>query len=277
MKPAAFDYERVDTEAEAVERLAQTGSDARLLAGGLSLMAMLNMRLLSPELILDISRIAQLQSIGLTRGGTYLEVGAGVTQAALAQWPGLANHCPLLALALPFVGHYQTRSRGTVGGSLCHADPSSELPLCLATLRAEVLLSSNSGQRTRAAAAFQTGMLSTAVQSDELLSRVHWPVAADGVGYGFNEVALRHGDFAIVAIAACVSAQGTVLGVGGVADRPVVIELPALTDSDLEDALNDVAWRLPADSDQHASARYRRELVRRIGKRTIEEARAWGA
>ena len=272
MKPAAFDYLRPDSAAEALECLAQRGDEARVMAGGQSLMPMLNMRLLKPEIIVDIGMLPELDTIGVERG--MLEIGAATTQASLQKWPELATHSPLLEMVMPHVGHFQTRNRGTVCGSLCHADPSSELPLCLAALNGEVRLASTAGTRTLSAAEFQTGMLSTAKRADEILLAARFPVARAGEAYAFNEFTRRHGDFAIVAAAAVVGEAGIRLAIGGVADRPGILALDAAEIDALDDALNEFAWELGGFDDIHASARYRRELVRRLGKRTIEEARA---
>ena len=272
MKPAAFDYLRPDSVAEALECLAQRGDDARVMAGGQSLMPMLNMRLLKPAIIVDIGMLPELDTIRVDRG--MLEVGAATTQASLEVWPELPTRSPLLKMVIPHVGHFQTRNRGTVCGSLCHADPSSELPLCLAALDGQVRLASTAGTRTLTATEFQTGMLSTAKRADEILLAARFPVARADGAYAFNEFTRRHGDFAIVAAAAVVGEAGTRLAIGGVADRPRVLALDAAENDALDDALNEFAWELGGFDDIHASARYRRELVRRLGKRTIEEARA---
>ena len=272
MKPAEFDYLRAESADEALDALGRHGEEARVLAGGQSLMAMLNMRLTGQQLLVDIGRIEAWRYV--RADGAMIEVGAGTTQAELLAWPGLANTVPLVAKALPHVGHLQTRSRGTVCGSLCHADPSSELPLCLAVLGGEVVLKSAKATRTLGAGDFQTGMLSTARKPDEIAVAARFPVAEAGTGYAFAEVTRRHGDFAIVAVAATVRGPRVRLGVGGVADRPMVGEWTGLGEAGLADALNGLAWEMGGFDDIHATARYRRELVRRIGARVIEEARA---
>ena len=270
MKPAPFDYLRADDEEEALEALAEAGDDARLLAGGQTLMPMLNMRLVEPAVLIDISRLPGRGEI--SDDGAVIEVGAAATQADLEAWPPLARRSPLLAAALPLLGHVQTRSRGTVCGSIAFADPSAELPLCLATLGGEVVLRSRTCTRSLPAAEFQTGMLSTACRWDEMVAAVRFPTAEPGAGYAFTEFARRHGDFAIVAIAAIARANGVRVGVGGVAEQPIVREWPRLDGSALDDALNALAWSLDAADDAQASARYRRELVRGLGKRTVREA-----
>ena len=273
MKPREFDYVRAETVDEALSELSEYGEDAKILAGGQSLVAMMNFRLMEPKILVDIAGIDSLSYIRAENG--VVEVGAATTQAELQAWDGLADRAPLLHAALPHIGHFQTRNRGTVCGSLAHADPSSELPLCLATLGGEVVLRSSRGQRTVAADAFQTGMLSTARRPDEMVAAARYPLRRPGAGYAFREVARRRGDFAIVAVAASVSDGAIRLGVGGVADRPTVGEWGPLAGDDLDDALNAFAWELGGYDDIHATAKYRRKLVRHLGRRVIEEAISW--
>jgi 2-furoyl-CoA dehydrogenase FAD binding subunit len=268
MKPAPFDYVRVDSVDEAAAILADLGDEARVLAGGQSLMAILNMRLAQPGTLVDIHRATDLAGFRIEDG--RLVVRAAVTQAAFGRHPELAQSLPLVAQALPHIGHWQTRNRGTVCGSIAHADPSAELPLCLATLGGDVVLRAASGRRTLGAAEFFAGMLQTARAPTELVEEVRFPVARPGERQAFTEIAMRHGDFAIVALAAVVDSAGIRLGVGGVADRPHVACWPRLAGAALDDALNELAWALGARDDHHASAAYRRHAVRTLGKRLIE-------
>ena len=270
MKPPRFDYVRAASVDEAVEVLAEHGDDARVLAGGQSLVAMLNMRLLAPEVLVDISRVPELAAI--THAGDAVEIGAAVTQAALQRAGALATHLPLVARALPFVGHYQTRARGTVCGSIAHADPSSELPLCLAALDGEVVLRSARGLRTMTAADFQRDVLTTACEPDEMIVSVRFPLHPPGDGCAFAEFGIRHGDFAIVAVAAVANSTRVRVGFGGCADRPHIAEFPPPAGHTLEDELNALARSLPFDDDHHASARYRRDLVRNLGRQAVEAA-----
>lgn len=272
MKPKAFDYLKVASPAEAVEALADGGDDARIIAGGMSLVPMLNFRLVEPQVLVDISKVESLNYIKAEGG--YVEVGASTRQCELEHWAELADKLPILKAAFPFLGHYQTRAKGTVCGSLAHADPSSELPLCLATLGGEVVLRSSGGERVVAADDFQTGMLTVSKRPDEMIAAARYPVKKAGEGYAFTEMAQRRGDFAIVAVAAVASASKIRLGVGGVADRPSVREWDVLEGDALDDALNAFAWDLGGYDDIHATARYRRELVRRLGRRVIEEAKS---
>jgi 2-furoyl-CoA dehydrogenase FAD binding subunit len=270
MKPRRFDYARPDSVAEALALLAEHGEDAKVLAGGQSLMAMLNLRLLEPAVLIDIARLAELDTIKMA--GDKVEVGAAVTQNRLAAWPELSAKLPLLAKTLPFVGHFQTRNKGTVCGSVAHADPSSEIPLALATLGGEVVLQSHRGTRAMAAADFQRGMLTTARQDDELITAVRFPVQA-GKRVAFREVARRHGDFAIIAVAASVeSAEVVRVGIGGGADRPAVRRIVIDGPGAAKSAFEALAWELEGYDDIHASARLRRDLLRRVGPAVVEEA-----
>lgn len=270
MKLAPVAYLRADSRAHAVYALAQQGSDARVLAGGQSLMAVLAMRLAEPSCLVDISRTADLQHMQV-KGG-HLTIGSAVTQSQVEWRVSLAREVPLLALALPWISHFQIRNRGTVCGSLAHADPSAELPLVLATLGGTVLLASERGERRVAAQDFFTGMLQTARAPDELLAEADFPCATPGTRYGFSEFGLRRGDFAITAVACAVSTSGIRFCVGGVDDQPRVFDWPLLEGSALDDALNEAAWSLNAADDPHASAKSRRQLVRSLGKKIITGA-----
>lgn len=271
MKPPLFSYLRAASLEEALGALAEQGGDARILAGGQSLVPMLNMRLARPSLLIDIMRVAPLARVAIERGA--LLIGAAARQEALLQRPTLSTESPLLAQALPSVGHWQTRVRGTVCGSVAHADPSAEIPLCLVALGATVHLRSQRKRRTLAAAQFFLGTMTTDRADDEMIEAVSVPLAPAGSRYGFAEVGRRNGDFAMVAAAAVVTPSEIRLAIAGVADRPVLEPLPSLDGSALDDALNAFAWSLGARDDAHASARYRRDLVRRLGRRVIETAR----
>ncbi len=272
MKPRAFDYLKAESVEEAMAALAEHGAAARLLAGGQSLVAMLNFRFSEPALLIDIGGLESLRYIRVADGS--IEIGAATTQAELMAWPELGERLPLLTRALPHLGHMQTRNRGTVCGSIAHADPSSELPLCLATLAGEVVLRSVRGERALSAAEFQTGLLTTVRLEDEMIKAVRLPLRQPGAGYAFDEMALRRGDFAVASVAAVANGDAVRLGVGGLADRPAVRDWRNLAEVEIDEALNAFAWELGGQDDIHASARYRRELVRRLGRRVIEEARS---
>ncbi len=270
MKPLAFEYKRVDKVSQALQWLHEAGENARILAGGQSLVILLNMRLAQPAYLLDISRCEELNF--LRQEKDMVCVGASTTQAQLQYWPDLVQAVPMLAEAIPFISHYQIRNRGTVVGSIAHADPSAELPLCLATLGGRVVLRSRKGSRELDSVQFQQGMLTTAKKADELVTEVRFPVAKAGHGYAFDEFALRRGDFAIVACAVDAGPEMIRLGIGGVADKPVVVQWARNDPASYKEQLNDLAWQLNAQDDQHASAAYRRHLVRELGHKTIETA-----
>lgn len=271
MKPARFDYIRAETLAEAHAALTEDGNEARVIAGGQSLLPMLSMRLARPKVVVDIMHLPEFRQI--KDDGNGIRVGAAVRQAGLLAWPTLAERQPLLAMAMPWIGHAQTRSRGTVCGSVAHADPSAELPLVLLALGGTVELSSHRKRRSVPAADFFTGMMSTARGPNELIEAITVPGKRNGCGYAFQEFGRRHGDFAIVSCAAIASKDGVRLAIGGVGDRPLRRDFPALDGSALDDALDAFAWELDARDDLHATGRYRRELVRRMGRATIEGAR----
>lgn len=274
MKPPRFDLFRAESAAEAVDVLGSRGDDARILAGGQSLMTVLNMRLSQPSALIDITRCADLR--GLRLQGGELVVGAAVTQMEVERRATLKTEVPLLALALPWISHQQIRSRGTVCGSIAHADPAAELPLVLATLGGQVTLRGPSGRRSVGASDFFTGMLSTARSAVELVEDVRFPLAKQDQRFAFAEFALRHGDFALVAVAVARDAHGLTIGIGGVADRPAVRRLPHLADGALDDALNELAWSLGASDGPHMSAQGRRHLVRRLGRRAVRATTAGG-
>jgi 2-furoyl-CoA dehydrogenase FAD binding subunit len=271
MKPARFDYVRAYSLAEAHDVLAAEGGEASVLAGGQSLLPLLSTRLARPKVVVDIMHVPGLDVIA--RESDAIRIGAAVRQAKLAAWPELTNAQPLLARALPFIGHAQTRSRGTVCGSVAHADPSAEIPLVLLALAGETILSSRRGQRRVPAEAFFTGLMSTAREDHELVEAVVIPRRQPGHGYAFREFARRHGDFAIVACAAIADEREARLAVGGVADRPVAFDGLPLDGAALDTALDRIAGALEARDDLHATADYRRDLVRRLGRATIAEAR----
>jgi 2-furoyl-CoA dehydrogenase FAD binding subunit len=267
MKPRPFDYVRPDTVEEALEVLAGYGEDARVLAGGQTLVAMLNLRLVEAKVIVDISRLTELNSIRVHVGA--LEVGAAVTQNKLLAWPELSTRAPLLAQMLPFVGHFQTRNRGTVCGSIAHADPSSELPLALTMLDGEVVLRSKRATRTLKAREFQTGMLTTARQPDELIVSARFSLAPGKTA--FREIARRHGDFAIVAVAARrLHGSHIRLGIGGADPKPFIRDVDAGEGTGFEDLVR----ALDPYEDMHASPRLRRDLVRNIAPLVAAEALA---
>lgn len=270
MKPAAFDYVRADSPDEVAHHLAEFGDEARILAGGQSLMPILNMRLAQPSVLVDLSRSREMVEVQRTESA--LEIDAAVTQGAVQERASLMDEVPLLAMALPWISHFQIRNRGTVCGSLAHADPSAELPLVLCALNGEVELVSAKGCRHVLASDFFTGMLTTCRRPDEFLRRARFPRTRAGQAFDFREFGLRHGDFAACAVAVVATRDRIRIAVGGVADTPAIREWPLLTGTALDDALNDLAWDLNARSDSQVSAAMRRHLVRRLGRQAVDAA-----
>jgi CO/xanthine dehydrogenase FAD-binding subunit len=252
LKPAPFRYERPDTVEEAASLLTEHGDEAKVLAGGQSLVPALNMRIARPSVLVDVNRLP----LGEVAGG---RVGALVRQAD----PRLLDH-PLLAEAIPFVGHFVTRNRGTVVGSLAHADASAELPLCLALLGGSVVTST--GREIAAEELFVTHW-TTSLEPTELVVETVWPRPEAGVGYAFCELAQRHGDFALCAAAAAVRNGSTRVAVGAVVDRPTVLEVDP-------DAPGDsAAAQVEPYGNLHASAAYLRNLVRVLVDRAVARAK----
>ncbi len=281
MKPAPFEYCRADTLDEALDLLAEFGPDGAVLAGGMSLCAMLNFRLVRPAAVIDINPIAALG--GIARGDGWLETGATCRQVDALRSEAVADAVPLLARALPSVGHFQTRNRGTLGGSVAHADPSAEIPLCLLTLGGEIALASRARTRAMPAREFFSGILTTAREPDELLTGLRWPAAPAGAGFAFEEIAQRRGDFAIAAAAAAATLDedGSVrtlsLGLGGVEDRPITVDVAdfigAPATASTAGAIAAAAAQTVAPiTDAQASPAYRRQLVRVLGAQVIARA-----
>jgi len=281
MKPVPFEYCRPDTVEEALDLLKEFGSNASIISGGLSLGAMLNMRLVRPKALIDINGLGELASAHA--GDATVATGTLVRQAAAMTFPSLMSGVPLLAKALPHVGHYQTRSRGTLGGSVAHADPSAEIPLVLVTLAGAVKLQSPTGSRDVPAREFFQGLLTTDRRADEMITGLTWPIRRDNTGYAFDEIAQRHGDFAIAAVAAeaTVGSDGAIadlsLGLGGIEDKPFVaptqefVGKPA-NEETAGDIANTVAEAVDPMVDLQANADYRRQLIRVLGARSLSSA-----
>ena len=195
MKPASFDYHRPGTIDDAVSLLAELGDDAKILAGGQSLVPMLSMRLAYFDHLIDISRLSELQ--GIERRGHELWIGAGTTEATVGADAQVRQAVPLLTRVTPFVGHFQIRNRGTLGGSIAHADAAGEYPAVALTLDAVMEVLSPRGRREIAAADFFAGLWETTMESDEVLTGVRFPVWASRSGFSVQEFSRRHGDFAI--------------------------------------------------------------------------------
>jgi carbon-monoxide dehydrogenase medium subunit len=288
MKPARFDYHAPTTLGEALELLATHQDDAKVLAGGQSLVPMLALRLARFDHLVDLQRVDELQR---TAVDGELSVGAMVTQASIGRSDDIAAHAPLLHRATPFIGHQQIRNRGTLGGSVCHADPASEYPAVLVALGAQLDIASASGTRTEDATSFFEGTWSTTIGPDEMLTAVRFPRWEGRTGCAIDEVARRHGDFALVGAAAAVAFDAgdrlthAGLGLFGVASTPhaapEVSQLIGRSRRELEgDDLTGIgaviAASLDPPDDVHASGGYRRkvaaQLVPRVLRSAIEEA-----
>ena len=224
MKPAPFAYAAPKSVDEAVALLAEHGGEARLLAGGQSLVPMLNFRLLEPALLVDINRIAELDGIAEAAGA--LRLGALVRHRALETSPLIAKRFPIIAAAMAEVAHLAIRNRGTIGGSLAHADPAAELPLLALLLEARITAVSTQGRRVIAAADFFTAALTTALAADEILTEIELPDPPEGSGWGFAELARRAGDFALAAVGVIIAEAGGVcrtahIAMAGVGPTPL--------------------------------------------------------
>jgi len=282
MKPAPFEYVRPDTLAEACALLAGD-EDARLIAGGQTLVPMLAMRLARPARLIDILRLPELAGIRQERGAVV--VGATTRQAHAERDPVIRASVPMLARVLPWVGHPPTRNRGTVGGSIANADPSAEIPLVAVTLRADIMLATPDGPTSMPADDFFIGPMLTTIGQGECVSAIRFPVwPQPRIGVGFFEISARRSDFAFVAAAAQVALDDdgrcldAALGVGGVGDRPLRLDVSSLVGTELDaasiaDAVNAASDNLEAMSDLHASAAYRRRVARVLCIRAVEQAR----
>lgn len=271
MKASAFAYARATSVSNALELLVAHGDKAKVLSGGQSLMPAMNLRLISPELIVDIGELTELRGIAVS--GELLRIGALTRHADLARSPEIAAHAPLLAEAIAHVAHPAIRNRGTLGGSLAHADPASELPACIVALNATLIIRGQGGERRIEAEDFFTGIYQTALSPEELLVAVELPVARKNAAHFFHEFARRHGDYAIVGL----SAQAILDGSGfadlrlaffAVGDRPVLAKAAkklagvAVTPAVLSDACTALGEELDPHDDQQASASMRRHLAK---------------
>ncbi len=285
MKSAPFEYVRAASVGEACELLARHGDAAKLIAGGQSLVPMMAMRLVRPAWLIDINEIAALRFVSLEKDAA--RTGACVRQCVVERDQALAARVPLLSQALAWVGHVQTRNRGTIGGSLAHADPSAELPLVAQVLGARMVLRSGSGTRSLEAEKFFAGPMATSARADECLEEIHWPIWPEKrVGSAFTEISVRHGDFAMVAAAAQLALDAdsrctrAAFGLGGVGGVPLAFPKIAarlagtkLDDKAIEDAASEAAKATEPGSDLHATKEYRRHLARVLAGRVLREAR----
>ena len=284
MKPAAFDYHAPESLEEALALLNEYGYEAKLLAGGQSLIPTMNFRLARPAVLIDLNRIKELSYI--EKNGSGLRLGAMTRQRALERSELVANHAPLLHETMPFIAHPQIRNRGTIGGNIAHADPASELPAVMWALDGYLKLQSAAGERRVAVQDFFVGMFTTDLEPEEMLTEIEIPAMFPSSGWAFREIARRHGDYALVGVAAtvrldeagrCEDARLVFLSVG---EGPVEAQLAsdALIGELPGDALIETAAALAAeadidpDGDIHASADYRRQLARVLARDTLRRA-----
>jgi carbon-monoxide dehydrogenase medium subunit len=282
MKLPYVDYEAPATVAEAVDLLGEHQDEASVLAGGQSLIPLLALRLARPAVLIDINGLGELSGVSVTDG--WVAIGAMTREYVAEESAAVADTVPLLAAALPLIGHEAIRSRGTIGGSLAHADPAAELPAVARALDAEFVVRSRSGDRAVPAAEWFEGYLATARRPEEILVEVRFPTAGPGTGVAFQEVTRRHGDFAIVGLAASLTlADGVIsharLAFSGVADVPVRA-------ADAEDLLigerpsaglfEEAARRAVADidppADLHGSSEYRKKIAATLVRRGLQAA-----
>lgn len=282
MKPAAFEYYAPRTVDEAVALLKAHGDEAKLLAGGQSLVPLMNMRLARPGVIIDLNRTRGLDGLREQRG--VLRIGAMVRQRAAERSALVASRCPLLRDALTWVGHPQIRNRGTIGGSVAHADPASEVPAVLAALDGEVVVRGPRGARTIPAAEFFVTYLTTALAPTELLTEVRIPALPRGAGWSWMEIARRHGDFALAGVGVVLALRGRVIGdarIGLTGVGPTPVRARAAEERLVGARPSEALWQEAADAvraavepdgDLHASADYRRHVAGVLTMRALREA-----
>lgn len=279
MKPPPFSYVAPESVAECLALLAQYGSDAKILAGGQSLMPLLALRMARPGVVIDIGRIKELNFA--RKEGDVVRIGAGLRQRAIEHDPIFARELPLLRQAVGFIGHVATRSRGTIVGSLCHADPAAELPVCAALLNAEFVIVSQGGERKIAAKQFFESALVTVLKDDELVTEVRFPSQMPDMGFAFSEIARRHGDFAMVSVGAITQRNGasqvdSAIALGGVGATPLVFGVEDFAHGDgaasYKRTANAVMEALEPQDDLHATADYRRAIAGVLIERVLSAA-----
>jgi carbon-monoxide dehydrogenase medium subunit len=278
MKASAFAYARATSVANALELLATHGDGAKVLSGGQSLMPAMNLRLISPDLIVDIGGLAEL--CGIAVKGDTLVIGALTRHVDLLKSPDIARHAPLLADAIAHVAHPAIRNRGTIGGSLAHADPASELPACMLALGATIIIRGAGGERRIDADDFFTGIYETTLSPQELLVAIELPVAQKDSTHFFHEFARRHGDYAIVGLAAQARVDGGKftdlrLGFFAVGDRPLLAKAATkligvdVTSATLAEAFAALDGELDPQEDQQATPAMRRHLAKVLLRRAV--------
>jgi len=282
MKLPPFAYEAPTTVAEAVDLLVEHGDEASVLAGGQSLIPLLALRLARPAVLIDINGIGELSGVSADNG--QVAIGAVTREYVAEESSAIADAVPLLAAALPLIGHEAIRSRGTIGGSLAHADPAAELPAVARALDAEFVVRGPSGERVIQAAEWFEGYLTTSRQPDELLTEVRFPAAKPGTGSSFEEVTRRHGDFAMVGLATSLVLSGGVisearLAFAGVSDVPVratAAEDLLAGERPSAELFDEAARRATEDldppADLHGSSDYRKSVAAAVVRRGLRAA-----
>lgn len=283
MKPAAFDYHRARTVPEALALIARFGAEAKVLAGGQSLAPMLNLRLARPAQIVDLNDLVELDSV-MRRDGR-LVIGAMTRHHRVATDAAVAAACPLLAAAAATIGHDAIRRRGTLGGSLAHADPAAQLPLVAAALDAAIRVESERGERVVRARDFFTASLVTVLEPDEMITSASFPVAGPRSGWGYEMVAKRHGDFAVVSVATVLAlgpdgrVASLALALGGIAPTPLVLDdvvaghVGERPDGDWAARVGaTVAAAITPDDDPRIPALYRKDLASTLVARALAAA-----
>jgi len=284
MKPPSFKFYDPRNLNEALSLLSQYGTDAKILAGGQSLMPLMNLRLARPKILIDINRVLELTYINPGSGGG-LALGALTRQRTVERSGLVQDRNPLLAASIPLIGHLQIRNRGTVGGSLVHADPAAELPALALLLEAEFVLQSLRGERVTEARDFFRSYMTTTIEPIELLTEIRFPPWNSRCGWAIQEISRRRGDFAVVGVAtlltlngneACEEARVALFGVGATAVRiekaEAALQGTPLQKQNLAEAARVVSESLEPDSDVHASAEYRREVAGVLTRRALEVA-----
>jgi aerobic carbon-monoxide dehydrogenase medium subunit len=284
MKPAPFDYFAPTTVDEVRDLLAQYGDDAKILAGGQSLVPVMALRLSQPSVVIDINRLRELDYIRDDAHG--LAIGAITRHRTVERSPHVREKAPLLSAAIEWIGHPQIRNRGTIGGSLAHADPAAELPALAVALDATFTVTNASGaKRALKATDFFVSYLTTALAADDLLSEIYFPSLPAGMGWSFKEIARRHGDFALVGVAATVGLDGAgvcsdvrvaLFGVAPTAVRAPGAEQALLGQKPSEQAIAAAAAAIASDieppADVHASAAYRVYVATNLARQALTEA-----
>jgi len=282
MKPSSFDYICPETVDEALASLDRAGDEGKLLSGGQSLIPMMNLRMVQPEVLIDIGRLEELDFIRVE--GEELVIGALTRHNTILHSPLVAEHCPLIAEGYQFVAHHAIRNRGTLGGSLCHHDPASEMPLVATLLDAVLVIRSVDGERRVSAVDFFVDIFETVLEPNEILTEIRFPHQFGGEGFAFDEVSQRKGDYAIVAVGCrflvdksiCKNVRLGIVGVGAGIKRIVAAEQslegqPA-NEASFSKAIDVAVQHAQPDADIHADVPYKIELVEVLTGRVLSAA-----